>query len=400
MAFCTRCGTPRPAATWTCANCGQQFSSPADPPLSAPPTATIAPQAGPFAPPPEASSDEPYPVYEESQPTTWDYDLPPGQGAAGPQPGGWGYYEEPQRQVPDQADPFWESFTGPGPDPAHGPTGASPSYPPPAAAAGPRQPASHRLVAARPAVRGRPGLQASLIAATVLLVLACGGGAYAIVASLTGHNGARSGTSASGEATSPAAQSAPLTPSASPAGASQTGGASPTPSATPAPSGTAGSSVPPATESAAAGGSTTAPAGSAAAPSAVTVAVSPAAQADSAEPAVARWLAAYFSAINSHDYQAYTSLLNAQEAADESQSDFDSGYGTTTDSAATLTSISDLGGGSEAADVSFTSHQSPAQSVDDSSCDTWAITIYLEPSGSSYAEVPPPGGYHSSYESC
>jgi hypothetical protein len=130
------------------------------------------------------------------------------------------------------------------------------------------------------------------------------------------------------------------------------------------------------------------------------VAVSPAARADSAEPAVAAWLDHYFTAINSRDYQAYVSLLNAQEAADESQSDFDSGYGTTTDSAATLTSISDLGGGGEAADVSFTSHQSPAQSVNDSSCDTWAITIYLEPSGSSYAEVPPPAGYHSRYESC
>ncbi len=112
------------------------------------------------------------------------------------------------------------------------------------------------------------------------------------------------------------------------------------------------------------------------------------------------WLGSYFTAINTHNYQAYISLLSSQEAADESQSDFTSGYGTTTDSAATLTSISDLSGGGEAATVRFTSHQSPSQSVNDSSCDVWTITLYLDPSGSSYALVPPPAGYHSSYQSC
>jgi hypothetical protein len=115
---------------------------------------------------------------------------------------------------------------------------------------------------------------------------------------------------------------------------------------------------------------------------------------------VLAWLDRYFTAINTHDYPAYVSLLDAKEAADESQSDFTSGFGTTTDSAATLASISDLSGGGEAASVSFTSHQSPAQSVNDSACDKWTITIYLEPAGSSYVLVPPPAGYQSSYESC
>jgi hypothetical protein len=235
----------------------------------------------------------------------------------------------------------------------------------------------------RDATRGRPGLQGTVVAAAVLLVLACGGGAYAIVTSLTGHSGNRNAADAAGPATSAAARSSPLTPSASAAGASgvASAAASPTPSTTPAPSGTAPASTGPA-------------------PGTTSVAVSPDAQADSAEPAVAAWLGRYFAAINAHDYQAYVSLLDSQEAANESKSDFASGYGTTSDSSKTLTSISDLSGGGEAATVSFISHQSPAQSVNDSSCDRWTITVYLEPSGSSYVLVPPPAGYHSSYESC
>jgi hypothetical protein len=123
------------------------------------------------------------------------------------------------------------------------------------------------------------------------------------------------------------------------------------------------------------------------------------AKADPAEPAIAAWLDSYFTAINTHDYPAYLRLLSSQEAANESQADFTSGYGTTTDSAQTLTSISDLGGG-EAATVSFTSHQSASHSVNHSSCDNWTITIYLQPSGGSYVQVPPPAGYHSAYTSC
>jgi hypothetical protein len=348
---------------------------------------------------PEANAYQSYHVYEEPHPTTWDYGPPPGP-APGPQPGGWGYYDEPQRLAPDRSDGFWDSFTDQPPGQSLEPPGPAP-YPPQAAQPAPRQLTSHRLVVARPATRRRPGLQGSLVAAVVLLVLACGGGAYAIVTSLTGHAGNGSGTQASGPATSAAARSSPLTPSASPAGASGAGSAtaSPTPGTTTAPSGSAPSGVPSGTGSSAAGTSTTPPAGSGPAPG-TTVAVSPAAQADSAEPTVVAWLGRYFTAINTHDYQAYVSLLDSKEAANESRSDFTSGYGTTTDSAATLTSIDDLSGGGEAANVAFTSHQSAAQSVNDSSCDRWTITVYLEPNGSSYVVVPPPAGYHSSYESC
>ena len=354
MAFCTRCGTPRTDGDRTCASCGHEFGQP----LSAPP--------------------DPYQVYEEPHPTTWDYGLPPDP-APGQQPGGWGYYDEPQRLAPEHAD---------------APQLSQPT---------PRPPASHRLVEARPATRRRPGLQGTLVAAVGLLVLACGGGAYAVVTSLTSHADNRGGPDAAGPATSAAARSSPLTPSASPASASAGPSATAAPSATSpsgtAPAGTAPSGAAP-VGTAPAGGSTTASAGTGQGPGTALVVVSSAAAADPAEPTVLAWLNRYFTAINTHNYQAYVSLLDSQEAANESRSDFTSGFSTTTDSAARLTSISDLSGGGEAATVSFTSHQSAAQSVNGSSCDHWTITIYLEPSGSSYVLVPPPAGYHSSYASC
>ena len=109
----------------------------------------------------------------------------------------------------------------------------------------------------------------------------------------------------------------------------------------------------------------------------------------------------YYTAINQHDYQAYISLLDSQDAANYTAADFSNGYGSTTDSAVTLTGISDGGNGSEAAAVSFTSHQDPSQSVNGhDSCDHWSITLYLAPSGGSYVKVSPPAGYVSSHQAC
>jgi hypothetical protein len=115
---------------------------------------------------------------------------------------------------------------------------------------------------------------------------------------------------------------------------------------------------------------------------------------------VLAWVESYFTAINAHDYQAYISLLSPRLAANYSATDFANGYGSTVDSAATLTGITDQGGG-EAATVSFTSHQNPSQSVNgQDSCDLWTITLYMVPSGSSYVEVHAPAGYAASYQAC
>jgi hypothetical protein len=108
----------------------------------------------------------------------------------------------------------------------------------------------------------------------------------------------------------------------------------------------------------------------------------------------------YFNAINTRNYAEYSSLLNPQMRADNSAASFAAGYATTKDSAETLTSISSTGGGGLAAAVSFTSQQSPAQSVDDSPCNDWQLTLYLVPQGSGYAIAPAPSGYQPSYSDC
>ena len=110
----------------------------------------------------------------------------------------------------------------------------------------------------------------------------------------------------------------------------------------------------------------------------------------------------YFTAINAHDYSAYADLLDQQARRQNPKSTFDSGYRTTTDSAETLTSISGTGSGGLAASLTFTSRQSPADSIDHSSCDQWSITLFLVPDGSGYLIGTPPSssGYQASYQPC
>ena len=128
--------------------------------------------------------------------------------------------------------------------------------------------------------------------------------------------------------------------------------------------------------------------------------VSAAALASPAEPAVADFVGQYFTAINSHDYQAYVSLLTPRQAAGYTSAKFHAGYGTTVDSHVTLAGITDAKGGGEAVTLTFTSHQAPSESINDSSCTFWSITLYLSPASGSYLVEHPPAGYHASYESC
>jgi hypothetical protein len=125
-----------------------------------------------------------------------------------------------------------------------------------------------------------------------------------------------------------------------------------------------------------------------------------AARASAAEPAVATFLSEYFTAINHHDYQAYIALLEPAAAARQTPARFAAGYGTTTDSGAILTTITDLGGGREAASVTFTSHQAPSASPDRSTCDVWHITLYLSPDGGGYLLRRPPADYQAHVRSC
>ena len=108
----------------------------------------------------------------------------------------------------------------------------------------------------------------------------------------------------------------------------------------------------------------------------------------------------YFSAINDHDYQAFASLLDAQEAAVWTPGSFAAEYGTTVDSGETLTGIADGSGGSEAAAVTFTSHQSPDDSPDGSACNLWSVTLYLVTAKSGYVIGQAPAGYSPGVRAC
>jgi len=129
----------------------------------------------------------------------------------------------------------------------------------------------------------------------------------------------------------------------------------------------------------------------------ITVSIAPSAGQQPGAQQVTAFLETYFTAINTHNYRLYSSLLASQLRPTHQQ--FKAGYRSTSDSDATLTSLSETAAGL-AATVSFTSHQNPASSVNGSSCTAWTITLYLQPQGDTYLIVPPPAGYHALYSSC
>jgi hypothetical protein len=203
---------------------------------------------------------------------------------------------------------------------------------------------------------GRRGLFAVL---AVVIVLAVGGGTYALATTLGGRTTASPspGPSSSAPATSPA--SVPASGSAS---------ASPSPTPTPTPS-----------------------------PTLSLVAVAPGVT--SVPASVQTLLSHYFNGINNHDYTEYAATLSATERARQSEKSFTSGYSTTSDSGMTLTSLAGSSGGLTAT-VTFTSHQSASQSVDKSACNDWTLSLSLAASGSGYLIGPQPSGYHPDYSDC
>jgi hypothetical protein len=129
------------------------------------------------------------------------------------------------------------------------------------------------------------------------------------------------------------------------------------------------------------------------------VAVAPGVSQQGNEPAVVAFLNNYFTAINNHDYRLYRSLLDTQLQQGETAAKFRSGFGGSSDSAATLTGPASVGV-QTAATVTFTSHQPPADTPTNTSCTLWNITLYLDPQGSSYVIGTPASSYHASYQAC
>jgi hypothetical protein len=116
-------------------------------------------------------------------------------------------------------------------------------------------------------------------------------------------------------------------------------------------------------------------------------------------PQVETLLSHYFHGINTHSYPEYASTLTAEQLAKQTQSQFNAGYSSTTDSGMTLTGLSDTGSGLTAT-VTFTSRQAPAQSVDKSACNAWTLNLYLVPQGTGYLIGTAPAGYTPTYSDC
>ncbi|HEY6495272.1 MAG TPA: hypothetical protein VIZ43_18505 [Trebonia sp.] len=258
---------------------------------------------------------------------------------------------------PDEPTDRWKTedtvYAAPGYVP---PAPPGPGFPPPSGPAGPRR-------------RSGGGRTAALVIVAIVVALAVGGGVYALVSGSHGHATAQPssnptvsvsvGTVPAVQASASLAQSASAAPSATPSA-----------SVTPGPTQTG------------------------------TVQVASDAVGDQGEPQVEAFLNSYFNAINTRNYGEYDSLLDAQERQANSRSSFDSGYATTKDSNEVLTGIANTGGGDLTVSVSFTSHQSPADSIDDSACDDWQLSLFLARQGNGYVMTAAPAGYHALYADC
>ena len=135
-------------------------------------------------------------------------------------------------------------------------------------------------------------------------------------------------------------------------------------------------------------------------PSGGLVVVAPGVPLGGTEPSVVAFLDDYFTAINGHDFQQYLTLLDAPLRKSETFSKFSAGYGTTADSGATLVGLAPGSGQAVAATITFTSHQSAADSPSRTTCTSWQITLYLHPQGESYVMGVTPARYSAIYRPC
>jgi hypothetical protein len=348
MGFCKKCGRPRSGDNRFCAGCGTEFPAvqaveetyvqPIEEaqtavPVTAPPPAVEATRIEPM---PAAAYGPPEPAADSWRTDDTVYAAPP--------------QTRPPQATPPQATGF--------PPPA-------PAFPPPSTPA--FQPASTPAGPRRRSVGGR---STAFIIVGVVVALAAGGGAYALVSRSPGHATAQ--PPARPAVTVPASAAASIAPSSSSptASASAAPSLSPTATATPSPAQTG------------------------------TVRAAPGVVGNPAEPQVDAYLNRYFNSINTRNYSEYNSLLDAQKQQADSRSGFDSGFATTKDSNEVLTGIVDTGGGSLTANVSFTSRQSPADSIDQSACNNWQLSVFLVSQGKGYVMTAAPAGYRASHTDC
>jgi hypothetical protein len=111
------------------------------------------------------------------------------------------------------------------------------------------------------------------------------------------------------------------------------------------------------------------------------------------------FLVSYFTAINSRDYEQYARLLVPARRAQLTAADFARGYGSTTDTGASIVGISSTGPG-VAVTMTFTSQQQAAPGAGVTSCTDWDITLYLRRQGGTLLLGNPPRGYHAYHHGC
>jgi hypothetical protein len=114
---------------------------------------------------------------------------------------------------------------------------------------------------------------------------------------------------------------------------------------------------------------------------------------------IAAFLATYFAAVNNHDYHAYIGLFDPQARPIQSKQQFLAGFGSTKDSGAKLVGISPAAAG-PAAEITFDSHQRPADSATQTACTTWHITLFLETHGRTYLVGSAPASYRAQATPC
>ncbi len=365
MSFCTKCGRPRSGTAPYCTGCGAQFPAAVSNPAQVAEHGAITP---------------PQPAIGDQSDTMTAFRPPDGRIA-------------PEHTTDDETDriagaavehdPFGDLFAQPGEPGTGSPDrfrmaaadyGAGSGDPPQTATGHGSSTADPRQTAPPPPpATPTPGGRRNVIIATVaaMAVLAAGGGALFWVTHR--HQAKLSALQTHATAGTPVSRGT--------SGGSSQPAQSPTPS--PAP--------------------TQAPSATATATPAVTggfVAVAPNIAQDPAASPVQTFLNSYFTAINDHSFRNYRRLLNAKMQQEESAQSFRSGYGTTTDSAATLTAISQLGRGLVSAAVTFTSHQLSADSPTGTACTDWSIVLYLHQQSGRYVLGQAPSGYHAQYQAC
>ena len=111
------------------------------------------------------------------------------------------------------------------------------------------------------------------------------------------------------------------------------------------------------------------------------------------------FMVSYFTAINAHDYQQYARLLIPARRDQLTAADFARGYGSTTDTGASIVGISATGP-SVAATVTFTSQQRAAPGTAVTGCTYWDITLYLRRQDGALLIATPPPAYHAYHHPC